>query len=225
MKLFLGVVQLGLLSIPTHLSYDNLLDEFVLLTELVTLEVDLALHGILLAAHTLQILFDVLNGNVVMAFEGLLFGYSPKLINLGLCSKSIGLPPPLIHLRANLQHFLLLLAQSEFQFVIFNDLQFQCFVKAGGILGVHTRRTGTSHMFIPELFHFILQPHDLHFVVFDYLGVFLRELLALTLHLSVEINCLENLFLSFQLRNVSILLSAELVRGFQLFSNCHNLFV
>ena len=66
LQLLLGIVQLGLLGITANLPDDHLLDEIVLLLQLVALEIDLALHGLMFSALALHLLLHVLDGDVVV---------------------------------------------------------------------------------------------------------------------------------------------------------------
>ena len=86
------------MGISANFADDNLLNELVFLAQLITFEVDLALQSLLLTPHTLQILLDVLNRNVIVALQGFLFGYAPEFVNFGLCSKGLGLATPFFDL-------------------------------------------------------------------------------------------------------------------------------
>ena len=125
------------MGVAAQLADYHLLDELVLLSQLVALELHLALQGLLLPPLALDLALQVLYGDVVLALHRLLLRNAPELIDFGLGAQRLSLPAPLVHLGSQLEHLLLLLPQAVLQLVVFVQLEFQSLVEAGSVLGVH----------------------------------------------------------------------------------------
>lgn len=95
------------------------------------------------ATLALQLLLDVLNRDVIMAFQSLLLRHASQLVDFSLGAEGVGLAAPLLHLRTHLQHLFLLLTQSLFQLIVFGELNAQGLIKVDySVLGNGARRAG-----------------------------------------------------------------------------------